>query len=98
MQRSGAVRSGVGVSTGDGAAGSRLPALLALPHPQPFHDLCGVSNAELKGTRSENVPKRTRLATKKATKSTPLNAQRSPCVLDTLIAEARLAAPSGCRL
>ena len=36
MLRSLALRSGVGVSTPDGAAGSRLPALLALPHPQPF--------------------------------------------------------------
>ena len=36
MLRSRALRSGVGVSTPDGAAGSRLPALLALPHPQPF--------------------------------------------------------------
>src|SRR5215216_4164500 len=36
MLRSQALRSRVGVSTPDGAAGSRLPALLALPHPQPF--------------------------------------------------------------
>ena len=36
MLRSRALRSGVRVSTPDGAAGSRLPALLALPHPQPF--------------------------------------------------------------
>jgi len=36
MLRSRALRSGVRVSTPDGAAGSRLPALLALPHPQLF--------------------------------------------------------------
>src|SRR5215208_3384222 len=35
MLSSRALRSGVRVSTPDGAAGSRLPALLALPHPQP---------------------------------------------------------------
>src|SRR5215218_8046119 len=40
------------------------------------------------------MPPRTRLAMKKATKSTPLNAQGSPCLLDTVIAEPRLAAHS----
>ena len=36
MLRSRALRSRVRVSTRDAAVGSRLPALLALPHPQPF--------------------------------------------------------------
>jgi hypothetical protein len=36
MLRSQALRSRVRVSKRDGAAGSRLPALLALPHPQLF--------------------------------------------------------------
>jgi hypothetical protein len=35
MLRSRTLRSRVRVSTPDGAPGSRLPALLALPHPQP---------------------------------------------------------------